>query len=184
MNRDTELNGAILRFICQCERDGDFKTLNNLGINKDTLDRLKTLTIQEILHIAQMQTSFIKHLFIDAQVLGNILTRARHESVSQQMIDSMIQFGAPLKLVSELTGISGSEFSARRQMLNVTYRGRSPIPDLKAEKAIYKAWATFEMRTELSGHEWIALAEMTDIPIRLIFKVIRGEEDVCHDKQF
>ena len=179
--KDNDLNSAILRYICQCHASGDYRALQQLGIEADTLDLIKSMTVHEAIYTSGMRASFVKHLRVDNTILANRLQHARREALQQQQITDLVVHGAPIKLIQELTGMSAKEFAARRRLGGVGHRGRTEIPSEEIEEVITEAWKALDMRSDLSADDWIELARVTNQPIRIIYKVIKGEEDDSND---
>lgn len=175
-DRESELNNAVLRYICQCQVYGDFKALEKLGIDSEVLDKLKSMTVNEVLHTSNIRSPFAS-ITVDNKMLKNLFNHVSREAHAQQLITDLIANGAPLKLMRELTGIHAIEFSARRKMLNVDYLGRTQSPTAEQEMSIYKYWRNLDMRTTLSGEEWLWLAQQTELPIRLICKIIYEDHE-------
>ncbi len=175
--KDNDLNSAILRYICQCHASGDYRALQQLGIEADTLDLIKSMTVHEAIYTSGMRASFVKNLRIDNTILANRLQHARREAMQQQQINELVIHGAPIKLIQELTGMSAKEFAARRRLGGVGHRGRTEIPSEEVEDIITEAWKALDMRSDLSPNDWIELSRTTNQPIRIIYKVIKGEED-------
>ena len=183
-NKEAELNNAILLYICECQVSGDFMALRALDISNDILEKLRTMTIQEVLHTAQIRASFIKSIEIDSAILSNLFKRASSEKKSQYILDQLVQRGAPLKLVQNLEGITAMEFSTLRKMQNIEFRGRTQLPTMDEEEAIFKACEALDINAcypqGITGEQWLELSKKTDLTIRLIYKVIcESEEPAC-----
>ena len=174
--KDNDLNSAILRYICQCHANGDYRALQELGIEADTLNLIKSMTVHEAIYTSGIRASFVKNLRIDNAILANRLQHARREAIQQQQITDLVVHGAPIKLIQELTGMSAKEFAARRRLGGVGHRGRTEIPSEEIEDIITDAWKALDMRSDLSADDWIQLSRTTKQPIRTIYKVIKGEE--------
>ena len=174
-DRESELNNAVLRYICQCQVYGDFRALEKLGIDAEVLDKLKVMTVNEVLHTSNIRSPFAK-ITVDNKMLNNLFNHVKREAHAQQLITDLIAHGAPLKLVRDLTGLHAIEFSARRKMLNVDYLGRTQSPTSEQEMNIYKYWKELDMKTDLSSEDWVWLAKKTGLPIRLICKIIYEDE--------
>ena len=185
-NKEAELNNAILLYICECQVSGDFMALRSLGISTDIQDELRTMTIQEVLHTAHIKASFIKNIEIDGAILANLIKRASSEKKSQFILDQLIQRGAPLQLVQSLEGITAMEFSTLRKMQNIDFRGRTQLPTMDEEEAIFKACETLRIDAcrpqDISGEQWLELSKNTGLTIRLIYKVICESEEPPHAK--
>ena len=87
--KDNDLNSAILRYICQCHASGDYRALQQLGIEADTLDLIKSMTVHEAIYTSGMRASFVKNLRIDNTILANRLQHARREAMQQQQINEL-----------------------------------------------------------------------------------------------
>ena len=183
-SKESELNNAILMYICECQVSGDFMALSSLGIPKEILNKLKAMTVQEVLHTAKIRSSFIKHIQIDSIILGNLLNRASEEKRSQFVLDKLIALGAPLQLVKELEGINALEFSTMRKLLNIEFRGRTNLPTMDQEEAIFNACKDIDISSpkEITGEQWIELSNKTNLPIRLIYKVICENEEITREQ--
>jgi hypothetical protein len=184
-NKEAELNNAILLYICECQVSGDFMALKALGIPNDIQEKLRTMTIQEVLHTSQMRSSFIKHIKIDSIILKNLLNRASEEKQTQFIVDKLIAHGAPLQLVKDLGGVTSLEFANIRKTQNIEFRGRTNQPTLEEEASIYDACKVLDIDIlsphSLTGEQWVSLSIKTNLPIRLIYKVICESEEIARE---
>ena len=184
LNKESELNNAILLYICECQVHGDFMALNALGIGGEILHKIKGMTITEILHTSNIRSSFIKSIQIDSEILGHLLNRASNEKKSKNILNQLILRGDPLQLVKDQNGISAVEFSILRRLQNVEYRGRTNLPTFEQEQIIFNACKGIDITNtgKLTGEQWIDLSEKTDLPIRLIYKVICENEEITREQ--
>jgi len=184
--KETELNNAILLYICECQVSGDFQALQSLGIPKDIQEKLRTMTIQEVMHTSRMRSSFVKKIEIDNIILSNVIKRAHNEKKSQFILDKLIEYGAPLKLAKQLIGISSIDFSAMRKSQNIDFKGRVEQASMDEEIAIFKACDELKINAYdlngITGEQWVALAEHTKLTIRLLYKVIRETEEISRER--
>lgn len=179
-SKESELNNAILRYICECQVSGDFRAIASLGIGAEVQEMLKTMTVQEVLHTANIRSTFIKSIRIDSDILKKLFVRAHDEADSQQLVNNLIAHGAPLKLLKELKGINALEFSTIRRLQNVEFRGRTNLPTLQEESIIIEACKKLDTSKALTGEQWIYLSMETDLPIRLIYKVLCEAEEIAN----
>jgi len=177
----SELNNAILLYLCQCQTSGDTQSLEKLGINKEVRQILEELTVQEILHLSKIPTSFAQ-IKIDNGLLSNLFMHVRRESTNRATINKLVELGAPLKLMKELTGTNAMEFSALRKLLNVSSLGRTQDPTPEEEMLIFTEWKQFDMRQMLGKDEWIEFSLTTGLPIKTIHKVICEDESTGYGK--
>jgi hypothetical protein len=185
-NKESELNNAILLYICECQVSGDFMALSALGIESDILLKLKSMTVTEILHTSNMRSSFIKYIQIDSAILGRLLNRASDEKKSQHLLNKLVKFGAPLQLVKDLNGINAVEFSTLRRLQKIEFRGRTNIPSFEQERDIFNACKNMSIDISdpgaLTGEQWVDVSEETGLPIRLIYKVICENEEITREQ--
>ncbi len=170
-NLRSDLNNALLLYLCECHNIGDMKSLEQLGINPEIRSLLEDATMSEILHLARIPSHFAS-IQIDNKLLRSLFTHVRKESLNRKSLKKLIVAGAPLKLLKDLVGINAAEFSSLRKSLNVKSLGRTQDPALEEEKLIYEHWKSFNMRSNLTAEEWIIFSERSKLPIKTIFKVI------------
>ena len=185
-DKEAELNNAILLYICECQVSGDFMALRSLGISNEIQQQLRTMTIQEVLHTSRIKASFIKDIKIDSTILANLIKRAGSEKRSKYVLDQLIQRGAPLQLVQSLEGITAMEFSTLRKMQNIDFRGRTQMPTLDEEEAIFDACKALDINAccpqEITAEQWLELSVKTDLTIRLIYKVLYENEEATREQ--
>jgi len=183
-SKESELNNAILLYICECQVNGDFMALSALGIESEILLQLKGMTVTEILHTSNIRSSFIKNIQIDSAILGHLLNRASDEKKSQHLLNQLVSHGAPLQLVKDLNGINAVEFSTLRRLQNIGFRGRTNLPTFEQEKLIFEACENIDFSDPkiITEEQWIELAKKTDLPIRLIYKVICDSEEITREQ--
>ena len=112
------------------------------------------------------------------------MNRASNEKKSENILNQLILRGAPLQLVKDLNGINAVEFSTLRRLQNVEYRGRTNLPTFEQEQIIFNACKGIDITNtgNLTGEQWIDLSEKTDLPIRLIYKVICENEEITREQ--
>ena len=182
----SDLKAAILKYICECQVEGDFLTLQRMGIPNQVLDMLNSMTIQEILHVTNMQTEFVTEIQFDVPSLERALLRSREARREQWVRERMIALGAPLQLLKRIAGLTPQEFSNIRKMQNIEVRGRTQLPTMEQEQAVYDTCRLLHIDPTdpdaITGEEWIELAQRTDLPIRLIYRVLCENEDERHEQ--
>ncbi len=175
-NLKSDLNNALLLYLCECHTIGDIKSLEQLGINRELRSLLEDATMSEILHLARIPSHFAS-IQIDNNLLRSLFAHVRKESLNRKSLNKLILAGAPLKLLKDLVGINATEFSSLRKSLNVKTLGRTQDPAAEEEMLIYEHWKSFNMRSNLSAEEWILFSERSKLSIKTIFKVISEENE-------
>jgi len=169
--REAELNNALLLYICQCQTSGDFKSLNDIGISPQVRDTLSLLTVKEVLHLCKMPSLFAS-IKIDNDLLQSLCQHVKQETHADNLLVELVKADAPLKLLKDLSGMSPAEFSALRKQLGICTLGRTIDPTPQQEMLVYEHWKQFGMKFNLAIEQWLEFSRITELPIRIIYKVI------------
>jgi len=125
------INNTILQVLIQCVSTNDMRTLEALGVNKESVVKLTQLSNKGRCLIGESPAP-ISQTIIDNKALGLYIDRFMDKEIEETFIKQLILAGAPLKLLKENFGIEREEYATLRIMLKLKKEklGRPELPDI------------------------------------------------------
>jgi len=125
------INNTILQVLIQCVSTNDTRTLEALGCNKESVEKLTQLSNKGRCLIGESPAP-ISQTIIDNKALGLYVDRFIAKEIEDEFIKQLILAGAPLKLLKENYGIERDEYATLRIMLKLKKDklGRPQLPDI------------------------------------------------------
>jgi len=114
---------------------------------------------------------------IDESALQRQLSELESLREEQELEDTFLLQGAPLVLMRRLFGMHASEFSRRRNSLNIkgVASGRPPQCDEKMEHLVWEQWQANEHLND--RQRFLAVAEITSVDLHIIWAALRDHID-------
>ena len=121
------------------------------------------------------------HYFLNIGLNEKALTRQLKElediREERELEDIYLLHGAPLVLMRRLFGMHASEFSRRRNILNIrgAGSGRPPLCDEESDHLVWKLW---QLHNQLEERErFLKIADETSLDLHLIWSALREHID-------
>ncbi len=174
ITKEAELNEAILRFASRCLAEGDLQMLAELGFKRHDVQRLQTLRVADLCHLAGIKGHMLKPV-IDRNCFYKVLAHIDHHRENETVAHYLLEHDAPLDMLHALFGMSGGEYADRRRMLGIeSGTGRTREPREDEELAV---WETYQVLgkdevAHLTAHEWVEIFERCEVPLRNIWQLV------------
>jgi hypothetical protein len=150
-----------------------FKTIM-LPDNLITLMSKLNLTEQKAL---VQSAQYYVAININPSALERQIKELEDKREERELEDTYLLQGAPLKLMRRLFGMHASEFSRRRNVLNIRGEG-SGRPPLCGEEPEHLAWKLWQHYKELNERErFLKIADETTLDLHLIWSALRNHID-------
>jgi hypothetical protein len=134
------INQAILSHVMHELKEGNVRYCEALGFEREELSELNTLNFDEIIHLGNAATHFLK-ISVNHDVFRKMLAQVRQEQRFQNIINHAMSLGGSIALINHYFGLSTAEISARRRLLGINIRqGRKQIPSEEEEAKAWKRW--------------------------------------------
>ncbi|WP_101757265.1 STY4526/YPO1902 family pathogenicity island replication protein [Oceanicoccus sp. KOV_DT_Chl] len=157
------------------------ETLQSIHFNKNSLpDNL--ITFMSKLNLTE-QTSLIQSarhyvaININIPALERQIQALENKREEKELEDIYLLQGAPLILMRRLFGMHASEFSRRRNILNIrgVGSGRPPLCNEESEHQVWKLW---QHNNPLNERErFLKIADETNLDLHLIWGALRAHID-------
>ncbi|WP_339672427.1 STY4526/YPO1902 family pathogenicity island replication protein [Dasania marina] len=150
-----------------------FKT-NILPDNLITL--MSKLNLTEQKSLVQRAQHYVV-ININLSALERQIKELEDQREEKELEDIYLFQGAPLILMRRLFGMHASEFSRRRNVLNIrgVGSGRPPLCDEKSEHLAWKLWQQYEQLNE--RERFLKIADDTSLDLHLIWSSLRDHID-------
>ncbi len=140
------------------------------------------ITIMSKLNLTE-QTSLVQHaqqyvvISINSFALERQIKELEDQREEKELEDIYLLQGAPLTLMRRLFGMHASEFSRRRNVLNIrgVGSGRPPLCEEKSEHLAWELWLHYHQLGE--RERFLKIAEETNLDLHLIWAALREHID-------
>ena len=141
-------------------------------ISDNLITTISKLNLTEQASLAQRAHNFLV-ISIDSAALERQVKELENQRDDQELEDTYLLQGAPLVLMRRLFGMHASEFSRRRNFLNIKGVG-SGRPILCDEKTDHRIWALWEENHAFDERQrFLKIAEQTQLDLHLIWSALR-----------
>lgn len=141
------------------------------------------ITLMSKLNLTE-QKSLVQHaqhyvaININPSALERQIKELEDKREERELEDIYLLHGAPLVLMRRLFGMHASEFSRRRNVLNIrgVGSGRPPLCDEETDHLVWKLW---QRHNQLDERErFIMIADETNLDLHLIWSALRDHIDI------
>ena len=114
---------------------------------------------------------------VDEKALTSQLKELEDKREDRELEDIYLFHGAPLVLMRRLFGMHASEFSRRRNILNIrgAGSGRPPLCDEETDHLVWKLWLHHKQLDE--RERFLKIADETNLDLHLIWSALREHID-------
>lgn len=162
-----QLNRAYLRAIVQAWEEQQLTLIEALGLPIPLARRLATSPGIVLDRLGQFRSP-VAQFEGDATQIERLLDHQMKQLAIQNQVDEMLQLGATVSLVMQLTGFSAYEVQSRLEALQLVGKGqgahRSTLLSIEEMKITDAAWKQHRHLPPME--HWIAVARATGISIR------------------
>ena len=180
--KEFELTHAVLRYLASCLSDGDWSALRDMGIGPKEAEVLSGISLSELTNLERKLAGHVLRVELDRDAFWVVVDQIRRESELQRLRMELISLDAPSDMMQMLFGMGVKEYTFARRVVGAPPGvGRPSEPTEEQARAIWLAWEALGQAPNLvPPRVWAELAESTDIPLRLIWRVTQrwyGTED-------
>ena len=148
----------------------------NEKLSDELIDSLLKLNLSEQRQLIERARYFIT-INIDHIALRRQLQELEDMREEHELEDIYLLNGAPLALMRRLFGLHASEFSRRRNALNIKGNGsgRPPLCDEETEHLVWRIW---QQKGHLSEKErFMGIIDETNLDLHVIWSALRDHID-------
>jgi len=145
-------------------------------ISDELLTTLSKLNLTEQKSLINRARYFLK-VGVDEKALTRQLKELEDKREERELEDLYLFHGAPLVLMRRLFGMHASEFSRRRNILNIrgAGSGRPPLCDEETDHLVWKTWLHHKQLDE--RERFLKIADETSLDLHLIWSALRDHID-------
>lgn len=186
--KEFELTHAVLRYLASCLSEGDWPALRDMGIGPREAEALRGISLSELTNLERKLAGHVLHVELDRKAFWTVVDQIRREAELQQLRMELIRLDAPADMMQALFGMGMKEYTFARRVLGAPPGvGRPPEPTEEQARAIWLAWQKLGQEPRLAPPNiWITLANTTNLPLRLIWRVTQrwcgAEDDEAADR--
>jgi hypothetical protein len=145
-------------------------------LSDELLTTLSKLNLTEQKSLINRARYFLK-VGVDEKALTRQLKELEDKREERELEDIYLFHGAPLVLMRRLFGMHASEFSRRRNILNIrgAGSGRPPLCDEGTDHLVWKTWLHHKQLDE--RERFLKIADETGLDLHLIWSALRDHID-------
>ncbi|MGR3808152.1 DUF2857 domain-containing protein [Pasteurella testudinis] len=177
----SSINQAVIAHVITQLKEGNLRHCEQIGFTENELREIMQLTTDEIHHLAQISTPFLK-IDVNHKLFMRMVNSAKEYSHTQKLLDRALILGATIELINYYFGSTNGEVSERRRLL-----GQSKKPGrhcLCNEEQSAQAWYRWqEMKADLASFESIEtldalmlIAEELEMNVTSVWKLVQEWE--------
>ena len=141
-------------------------------LSDELLTTLSKLNLTEQKSLIDRARYFL-NIDLDEEALKRQLKELEDTREEHELEDTYLFHGAPLVLMRRLFGMHASEFSRRRNILNIqgSGSGRPPLCNEETDHLVWKLWQQHNQLEE--RQRFIKMADETNLDLHLIWSALR-----------
>ena len=145
-------------------------------LSDELLTTLSKLNLTEQKSLINRARYFL-NVGVDEKALTRQLKELEDKREERELEDIYLFHGAPLVLMRRLFGMHASEFSRRRNILNIrgAGSGRPPLCDEGTDHLVWKTWLHHKQLDE--RERFLKIADETGLDLHLIWSALRDHID-------
>jgi len=141
-------------------------------LSDELLTTMSRLNLTEQKSLVNRARYFLS-IGLDEKALKRQLKELEDKREEHELEDTYLFHGAPLVLMRRLFGMHASEFSRRRNILNIRGAG-SGRPPLCSEETDHLVWKTWQLHKQLEERErFLKIADETNLDLHIIWSALR-----------
>jgi hypothetical protein len=145
-------------------------------LSDELLTTLSKLNLTEQKSLIDRARYFL-NVDLDEKSLKRQLKELEDTREEHELEDTYLFHGAPLVLMRRLFGMHASEFSRRRNILNIrgVGSGRPPLCNEETDHLLWKLWQLYSQLDE--RERFLKMADQTGLDLHLIWSTLRDHID-------
>lgn len=122
MTKDGMFMQSVLMFVSASLQENDTQSLRRLQIPESAADRIKRLSMTELLVLGEMASGHFVDFSIDWAALSDALDLLDQVNRYSELIERLIEAEAPLEMMTHFFGMRKREYSTLRQRFGLCDR--------------------------------------------------------------
>lgn len=180
--KESELLVSFFLYVAKCRETGDERALRESGLGPEELKTIERFQSTDLARIGQLRAHCLR-IHLDQEAFWLMVAALKSRSDADTLRDQLIEADAPAEMLKALLGIDPNEYARRCRELGVTpSTGRPAESDEEAEQRLWKVWEAQGKRTDLTGQDYLDLADQADVPMRAVWRLMaRWQEEFLEE---
>lgn len=179
----SELTLNLLMLVTKIAAQGDFGTMQKLGIRYDQLDKLQALSTQEIQQMALITKAKFVSIQFDAEALDMAINIGNQRVGERNSIIALLKAGATRPMMQQLFGLTRTETVNLRKFLGLSnVDGRPSAPTEQQETALWHVWQQIRHQEREMCQQLLTMHEKSGIKANIIWPLLQ-DWSIRHPKK-
>ncbi|AWX14697.1 hypothetical protein CEP48_00165 [Mergibacter septicus] len=180
-------NLAVLSHVMYELKNGNLRYCEQFGFTSTELHELDKLTTDELHHLSQTKTPFIK-IGINHDLFNKMISCAKNHAETQKIMDNALILGGSIELLENFFGEQSAKISERRRLLGQSKSAgrRSTLDTNESSKIWYKWKAVRDSKLNLDSLDALnilmQIAESTKVDLTTVWKLVMSWEREQQDE--
>ncbi|MEQ1638937.1 MAG: STY4526/YPO1902 family pathogenicity island replication protein [Methylococcales bacterium] len=172
---NTEFTLNLLILITRMVAQSDYHAINQLGIRKDQIEKLQSLTTQQLQQMALITQSRFVSIAFDSAALDAAIVLGNQRVAVQNTILALLDGGASNAIMRKLFGVTLNEISEMRRFIELPkLDGRPLTPTENQVQALWQVWQEPDFpKTSAIAKQLLYLYDKTGVRINIIWPLLQ-----------
>jgi hypothetical protein len=171
----SEFTLNLLILITRMAAQGDYPAMRQLGIRYDQVDKLQSLSTQEIQQMAMVSKARFVSIQVDPDALDTAIALGHKRVAQHNLIIAMLKAGASKTMMTQLFGMTSTQTTDLRRFIALPKSdGRPAIPNEQQQASLWQAWQQLcHDEIDITG-QLLDLHEKTGLRINAIWPLMQA----------
>jgi len=150
--------------------------LLDMGVPREHVEWLRDLSLQDLKLIANPKYRVFEFsATVLPEQIALVQNQIQERKNEEELIKEYLLNGASFPMMNALFGTSGHEFSALCRLLNITNRGRPPVPKIDTQDRAWNLWRQYKGMDERA--RFLKTAQELDLTLASLWCLISKQEE-------
>ena len=179
----SEFTLNLLILITRMAAQGDYPAMQQLGIRHDQIDKLQSLSTQEIQQMAMISKARFVSIQVDPDALDSAIALGHKRVAQHNLIIAMLKAGASKTMMTQLFGMTSTQTTDLRRFIALSKSdGRPAAPTDQQQDSLWAIWQ--QLRHDPIGipEQLLVLHEKTGLRIDAIWPLLQAWSQAAAEK--
>lgn len=180
----SEFTLNLLILITRMAAQGDYPAMRQLGIRHDQIDKLQSLSTQEIQQMAMVSKARFVSIQVDPEALDAVIALGHKRVQHSNLINALLKAGASKTMMNQLFGMTSSQITDLRRFIALPKSdGRPAKPTGQQQDSLWQAWQEIRHDKADATQQLLVLHDKTGLKINVIWLLLQAWSKITTEKR-